>query len=93
MAVKTKRKTRILPPENNLLNNSWSKAPATTEERLARIQVLGKRIDGYVQFMCGVGNVRGVSTETKEKAVAVFYERLKSMEYDLSRIQEDLQLG
>jgi hypothetical protein len=93
MAVKIKPKASLLSPEKNLLNNAWSTPPATTEERLMRIQVLGKRIDGYIQYMCGVSTVRGVSTESKEKAVAVFYERLKLMEHDLNRIQEDLQLG
>jgi hypothetical protein len=40
-----------------------------------------------------VGNLSGTSLEAKDKAVAVFYERLRSLEQQLERIQLDLRLG
>jgi len=40
-----------------------------------------------------VGKMNGSSAEAKERAVAFFYERLLGMERELSRIQEELQLG
>ena len=68
-------------------------APWTTEERLQRIAAMGQRIDGYIQYMCQVGNLGGTSAEAKEKAVTAFYERLLVLERQLGRIQEELQLG
>jgi hypothetical protein len=65
----------------------------TTAERLRLIEGMGKRIGGYVQFMCEVGNLNGVSAEAKEKAVAVFFERMTVLERQLGRIQEELRLG
>jgi hypothetical protein len=63
------------------------------EEGLQRIQALGQRIKVYVQFICAVGKLDGSSAEAKQKAVAVFYDRLLLMEQELGRIQEALRLG
>jgi hypothetical protein len=68
-------------------------APRTTEERILRIAAMGQRIDGYIQFMCQVGNLAGTSAEAKEKAITAFYDRLLILERQLGRIQEELQLG
>jgi hypothetical protein len=62
-------------------------------ERLQRIEAMGKWIDGYVQFMCQVGNLNGTSAEAKEKAVVAFYERMTVLERQLGRIQDDLRSG
>ena len=70
----------------------WPTPPDTTEERLRRIEALGQRINGYVQFMCQVGNLKGTSPEAKEKAVVAFYERMVVVERQLGRIQDDIQL-
>jgi hypothetical protein len=67
--------------------------PLTTEDQLLHIRALGQRIAGHVEFMCGVGILQGTSPESKQKAVAVFHDRLKTLERELSRIQENLRLG
>jgi hypothetical protein len=67
--------------------------PWTTEERLQRIRALGERIGKYVEDMCAVGSLNGTSAEAKDKAVAVFYERMVVLERQLGRIQEELHLG
>ena len=56
-----------------------------------RIESLGLRIAEHVQFMCAPGT-GGTSAEVREKARAVFYERLVVVERQLGRIREDLQL-
>lgn len=71
----------------------WVQPPLTTEERLQRIEALGQRIAGYVQFMCQVGSLDGTSDEMKQRAVTAFYERMALVEGQLGRIQEDLRLG
>jgi hypothetical protein len=67
--------------------------PWTTEERLQRIRALGQRIDKYVEDMCAVGTLNGTSAEAKDKAVAVFYERMVVLERQLGHIREELHLG
>jgi hypothetical protein len=66
--------------------------PQTTDERLAHIRVLGARVAKYVRGLRAAGPPHGASAEAKEKAVAVFYERLASLESQLSRIYEEFQL-
>jgi hypothetical protein len=75
------------PPDIGLI------PPWTTEDRLVHIEALGKRIDQHIRFICAVGNLNGTSLEAKDKAVTVFYERLRSLERQLDRIHEELQLG
>jgi len=67
--------------------------PATTEDRLQRIEAMGQRIAGYIQFMCKVGSLNGTSAELKERAVTAFYERMAFVESELEKIQEELRLG
>lgn len=66
--------------------------PCTTADRLQRIEAMGLRITGYVQFMSQIGNLNGSSSEVKDKAVAAFYEHLFVLEHHLGRIQEGLKL-
>jgi hypothetical protein len=87
MTTKMPAPTELPPP------GPWSAPPETTEEHLQRIEAMGKRINGYVQFMCQVDNLNGTSAEAKEKAIVAFYERLTVLERLLGRIQDDLQRG
>jgi hypothetical protein len=94
MATKTKsRAATVALPEADPLVDVWRTPPANTEDRLQRIQALGQRINGYIRFMSGVNSLSGTSAEAKEKAVAVFYDRMVLLEQELARIQENLQLG
>ena len=67
--------------------------PPTTDERLRDIAAMGQRINGYVQFICQIGDLGGTSGEAKETAIAAFHERLATLERQLRRIHEELQLG
>ena len=66
--------------------------PHTTAERLAHIHALAARVTKYARGLRTAGQLHGVSAEAKEKAVAVFYERLAVLERQLGRIYEDYQL-
>jgi hypothetical protein len=67
--------------------------PASVEDSLERIRAMGERVSGYVEFMEAVGTLGGTSAESKERAVAAFYERMVVLERELGRIAEELQLG
>jgi len=67
--------------------------PPTTDQRLRDIAAMGQRINGYVQFICQIGNLAGTSAEAKERALAAFHERLAALERQLGRIHDELQLG
>jgi hypothetical protein len=71
----------------------WLTPPWTTEERLRRIEAMGQRIHGFVDFMCKIGSLDGTCAAAKERAVAAFYDRLVVVEQQLGKIQEDIQLG
>jgi hypothetical protein len=89
----TNAKSRAAAPVVEMPPDLGLTPPWTREDRLLHIQALGKRIERSIQFICAVGDLNGTSTEAKDKAVAVFYERLSALERQLSRIQEDLELG
>jgi hypothetical protein len=67
--------------------------PLTMEARLQRIEFLGQRVQGHVQWMCRIGSLGGTSGEAKDRAIVAFYERITDLERQLSRIQEELKLG
>jgi hypothetical protein len=67
--------------------------PATAEEFLTHIGVLGKRVEGHVAFMSAVERMNGTSAEAKNKALSLFYQRLVTMELELGRVREELELG
>jgi len=67
--------------------------PASAEEYLLHIGLLGQRIEGHVTFMCGVERLNGTSSEAKNKALSQFYQRLVAMELELNRVREELELG
>src|SRR5689334_22236907 len=53
--------------------------PATAEEFLMHIGVLGKRVEGHVAFMSAVERMNGTSAEAKSRALSLFYQRLVAM--------------
>lgn len=65
----------------------------TTEQYLEGIESMGERVGVYIQYICQVDDLKGTSTEAKQKAVIAFYQRLATLERQLGRIQEDLKLG
>ena len=92
MAAKTK--PRSPAPISNLgyVPDLLSTPPVTTEDRLARIRLLGERVEGHIRGMCKAGALASTSAEAKGKAVTAFYERLVILERQLARIEEELQL-
>jgi hypothetical protein len=80
-------------PREGAAGSALANGPWTMEERLRCIADMGRRIDGYVQFICQVGSLNGTSTEAKEKAVAAFFEQMTVLERQLGGIQEGLRLG
>jgi hypothetical protein len=85
--------TKTKPPIRSTVPRSWALTPPwTTEERQQRIEAMGQRIEGYVQFMCQAGNLNTASDEAREKAVTAFYEQMVVVERQLRRIHDDFQL-
>jgi hypothetical protein len=80
------------PSEPALPEEDWRTAPATTEDCLARIRALGRRVEGHVQFMCEAGDLPSASAEAKQQAAVAFYERLRALERMLGQIREELWL-
>jgi hypothetical protein len=93
MTTKAKTESPTSPLDVLPFTDSSFIPPQTLEARLLRIQALGQRIAGHINFICGVANLAGTSAEAKQKTVAVFYERLLAFEGELDRIQENLRLG
>lgn len=91
--AKPKSRPTVAPLAEESQPEAWKTPPLTTEERLQRIQALGKRVEGYVQYMCKVGSMACTSAESKDRAVSAFYDRLVLLERELNRVQEELQLG
>jgi hypothetical protein len=87
--TKAKASSHDLDSSNDMLRTT----PLTTEDRLEHIQALGQRVVSYVKFMRTVGRLEGSSAESKDRAVAVFYDRLYLMEQELARIYDSLLLG
>jgi hypothetical protein len=93
MATKPPPPSRAARPDTPLPPAPSQPPCLTTEERLLQIELLGQRINGYVQFIREVGVLGGSSAEAKARAVADFYEQLVLLEGRLRRIHEDLRLG
>jgi hypothetical protein len=62
--------------------------PCTPEERVHRMEALGRRIAEHVSSMCEAGTPGGTSAEVRERAVAAFCEQLVVAERQLGRIRE-----
>jgi len=65
----------------------------TTEDHLARIQALGRKIEEHIRFMGTVATLPGTSAESRAKAVSAFHERLLILERGLAQTLEELRLG
>lgn len=92
--VKAKSSSRAVAPSGvGMAQTGFSTThPLTMEERLHRIDAMHKRMDGYIQYMCGIASLTGVSTEVKERAVAVFYEQMLVVERQLGHIHDEFRL-
>jgi hypothetical protein len=87
-------KGKPLPPPPlaaDLLDDALRVPPQTPEEYLAHIRALQQRIEGHLRFIRAVGTMPGTSAEAKDRAVALFYERLLAREGQLARVTEALQ--
>jgi hypothetical protein len=94
MATKTKSRKSAAAVVVAEMPPDLSFSPAlSTEDRLFRIRALGERIERQVEFICSVSKLPGASAEAKDRAVAVFHERLLIAERQLDKVQEELQLG
>jgi hypothetical protein len=71
----------------------WRNPPGTMAERVQRIEALGQRINGHIQFICRAPGLHGTSAEAKDRAVAAFYERLALLERQLGQIHDELKCG
>jgi len=94
MAAKAKATKRAgAPTVTGKTPPGSSSAPALTlEERLHRIEAMGKRMESYIQFMCKIGSMNGTSSEVKERAVAVFYQQMVLVESQLAHIYNEFRL-
>ena len=92
MTAKVKARPAVVLPEAEPSPEDWTEPPASTADCLARIRALRHRIDDHVRFMCSVAKLEGTSAEAKHRAAEAFYERLRSLERALGRIQEELLL-
>jgi hypothetical protein len=93
MATKTKSRRVAAQTISEIPSDTVLPLPRTTEERIVHIRALGQRIDKHIRYMCSSGSLTGTSLEGRDRAVTVFYERLVTLEKQLGKIQEDLQLG
>jgi hypothetical protein len=94
MATKTKTSPPAAkkPLPKPVLEGVTLKPPYTLEERLHRIEALGKRMDGYIKYMCQIATQAGSSNEAKERAVTLFYNQLVIVESQLAKIHDELRL-
>lgn len=65
----------------------------TTAERLQHIEALAQQVDTYVQFICHRDRCDGASVESREKAIAAFYEQMVIVERELGRIHHEFKLA
>ncbi|MCI0684149.1 MAG: hypothetical protein L0Y71_18730 [Gemmataceae bacterium] len=70
----------------------WRTTPLDSDECRQRIAMLGRRITGYIDFMCQTTGPEIASAEAREKAVAAFYEKLLFVERQLARIHDAFRL-
>ena len=92
VATKAKGKGAPVPPLDP--PSDLSQLPCvTTADRLARIQLLGRRVQEHIQAAAAIGAEPGTSAESRDRAVALFMERLVFLERALAQTLEDLRLG
>ena len=83
---------RTVPAPNQYKPAGWQAAPADTQERLRRIELMAQWISGYAEFMCQGATQNAASPSVTDKAVAAFYEEMLTLERSLARIQEAFRL-
>lgn len=66
--------------------------PSSLEECLEHIEAMGKRVNGFVEFMCQVESLTCMSAEAKERAVHAFYHKLVVLERELRTIHDGFKL-
>lgn len=66
--------------------------PTNAEEHVKRIELLGERINSYIQFMCQAVNSKGCSAEMVDKALAAFYKQVVLAENQLRQISDEFRL-
>lgn len=86
------RKTESLPARSLPGNPAAESHPLTLEERLHRIETLGKRIRGHIDAIARIAHEPGTSPDGKERAVRAFHEKIILVEGELGRIHEELQM-
>ena len=79
-------------PAGKLNASASPDLPLILEEQVHRIEAMGKRIDGYIRFMCQIAGQSGTSAEMKERAVTAFYEQMIIVERQLGHIHDELRL-
>jgi hypothetical protein len=90
--VATKSKGKPVPPAELPLEVSL--APCVTiGDRLTRIQTLGRKVEEHCRTVAAIESLPGTSAEAREKAAALFLERLTALERALGKTLEELNLG
>lgn len=93
MSAKAKLARRpILAVGGKPLDGVSFSPPLTIDEHVHQIEAIGKRIDGYVRFMCQIASQPGISAEAKERAIAAFFKQMVVVEKQLGRIHDELRL-
>lgn len=91
-SVGTKSKGKPLPPPE--LPLEVSTAPCVTiADRLARIAALGLKVEEHIRTAAAIQTLPGTSAEARERAAALFLERLVFLERALGKTLEELNLG
>ena len=65
----------------------------TIGDRLTRIQEIGRKVEEHIKAVAAIEALPGTSAESREKAVALFLERLVLLERALGKTMEELRLG
>src|SRR4051812_251296 len=99
---KTKARTSAAPKPALPLRGASSRpktaltSPSSPSDRitdlLEEVQELAKRIAGYVDFVADIPKQPGMSTESRERVIAAFHERLVVAEKQLCKVQRDFRL-
>ena len=92
LAPKAKGKGAPIPPVEE--PSDLSVGPCVTiGDRLTRIQEIGRKVEEHVEAVTAIETLPGTSAEAREKAVALFLERLIVLERALGKTMEELRLG
>jgi hypothetical protein len=94
MAAKSKKQVSAKAPAGTpkAKDASAPAIPLELEELVHRIEVLAKKIDGYVRFICQLAGQPGTSAEMKARGTITFYEKLIIAEQQLGRVHDELRL-